>query len=128
MTTKPVMAVCGLVIRPPYGHQHPGVAQHIEQRIAPQTDTRLPQRRWIDPVGLTSYSDGNEAVLGLNGDLRKEASPGQSHHLNQEAAYRDVIPTNKGAAIKLEGNAFTAPGTPHYEAHKSFEVFWSQYR
>lgn len=44
MTTKPVMAVCGLVIRPPYGHRHPGVAQHIEQCIAPQTDTRLHHR------------------------------------------------------------------------------------
>lgn len=38
-----------------------------------------------------------------------------------------MIPTNSGAAIKLEGNAFTQPGTAHYEAHKSLEKFWDQY-
>lgn len=39
-----------------------------------------------------------------------------------------MIPRNEGAAIKLEGNAFTGPETPHYEAHKSMENFWGKYR
>lgn len=58
ITTKPVMAVCGLVIRPPYGHRHPGVAQHIEQRIAPQADTRLPQRLAQQMVQLARTQPG----------------------------------------------------------------------
>ncbi|BBK76115.1 hypothetical protein [Clostridium butyricum] len=31
-------------------------------------------------------------------------------------------------AIKLEGNIFTDIGSPHYNAHKSMEGFWSKYR
>lgn len=31
-------------------------------------------------------------------------------------------------AVKLEGNAFTEPGTPHYETHSYMESFWNQYR
>ena len=33
---NPVMAVGGLVIRPPGRHQHVGLAQHVQQRIASQ--------------------------------------------------------------------------------------------
>jgi hypothetical protein len=50
------------------------------------------------------------------------------HHLNQDAAYRDVIPRKKGVSIELEGNAFTEPGTPHFEAHADMEQFWNQFR
>lgn len=53
---------------------------------------------------------------------------GQAHHLNQDAAYRDVIPTREGMSVNIKGNAFTDIGSPHYEAHKSLEVFWNQYR
>lgn len=60
--------------------------------------------------------------------MKNDPRSGQSHHLNQDAAYRDRTPTNSGAAIKLGGNAFTDPGTPHYQAHKSLENFWNQYR
>ena len=52
----------------------------------------------------------------------------QANHLNQNAAYRDVIPSNKGLANAMEGNAFTDPGTPHYDFHESLENFWDQYR
>lgn len=31
-------------------------------------------------------------------------------------------------SVKLEGNAFTQPGTPHYDAHTSMESFWNQFR
>lgn len=79
---------------------------------------------WVDPFGLEKQGP----AMGPHGKLKNDPSPGQSHHLNQDAAYRDVIPREKGAAIKLEGNAFTEPGTPHYEAHRSMEKFWDQYR
>lgn len=58
----------------------------------------------------------------------REDIPGQAHHLNQDAAYRDVVPTDRGVSVKLEGNAFTEPGTPHFEAHASLEKFWNQFR
>ncbi|MEY0436757.1 RHS repeat-associated core domain-containing protein [Providencia huaxiensis] len=87
---------------------------------------------WVDPFGLagcpTKGTSSDDAILGPHGTLKNDSRPGQSHHLNQDAAYRDVIPTNKGAAIKLEGNAFTEPGTPHYNAHNSLETFWNDYR
>ncbi len=87
---------------------------------------------FIDPLGLSSKKCGGESgdpVLGPHGTLKKDRiNPGQSHHLNQDAAYRSVIPHNDGAAIKLEGNAFSQPGTPHYEAHKSLEQFWNKFR
>ena len=57
----------------------------------------------------------------------KEIS-GQAHHLNQDAAFRDVIPRNEGLSIKLEGNIRKDIGSPHYNAHKSLEEFWDQYR
>ena len=83
---------------------------------------------WVDPLGLKCKGAGDEPALGPHGKLKNDPRPGQSHHLNQDAAYRDLIPRDSGAAIKLQGNAFTEPGTPHYEAHKSLENFWNRYR
>jgi hypothetical protein len=72
-----------------------------------------------------------EFMIG-NYSLRKELAanddPRQAHHLNQDAAFKGVIPKNDGMAVALDGNAFTDPGTPHYEAHKSLEEFWEPYR
>lgn len=82
---------------------------------------------WMDLFGLAGCKS-NTDTLGVHSLLKRNGVKGQSHHLNQDATYRDLIPTDKGAAIKLEGNAFTQPGTPHYEAHKSLEQFWDQYR
>jgi hypothetical protein len=63
------------------------------------------------------------------GKLKRTISPGeQAHHLNQNAAYKSVIPKEEGMAIPLRGNAFTEAGSPHYEAHKALEEFWDQYR
>lgn len=60
----------------------------------------------------------NSTVVDEYGILKNDKSiSGQAHHLNQNAAYRDVIPPEKGVSVKLEGNAFTQPGTPHYDAH-----------
>ena len=77
-----------------------------------------------DPLGLT----GHEGQLGSHGLLRKVVGGGQSHHLNQDAAFRSVIPTNQGTAIKLKGNAFSDVGSNHYKAHENLGRFWDTYR
>jgi RHS repeat-associated protein len=68
----------------------------------------------------------------------KQRYPGwQAHHLNQDAAFRPGsdpndpnkgIPRNEGLTIPLPGNAFTEPGTPHYEFHHAMEAFWDKFR
>jgi hypothetical protein len=52
----------------------------------------------------------------------------QAHHLNQDAAYGDVIPYDEGLSISLLGDAIQQPGTPHYVVHQSLEEFWKPYR
>lgn len=71
----------------------------------------------------------DELLIDSYGKLSRQTNlPGQAHHLNQTAAYRDVIPTRQGASIKLEGNILTDAGAPHTTAHQSLEGFWNQYR
>ena len=68
-------------------------------------------------------------VVDKYGILKKDKTiPGQAHHLNQDAAYREAIPTNEGLSTKLEGNAFKDVNSPHYNAHENLEQFWNQYR
>jgi len=71
------------------------------------------------------------------GDMSGRLDPGvQANHLNQDAAFSHgdpsyagpVIPSADGTAVGIRGNAFTEPGTPHYEFHASLERFWSQFR
>ncbi|VTS07938.1 Uncharacterized protein OS=Clostridium clariflavum (strain DSM 19732 / NBRC 101661 / EBR45) GN=Clocl_3206 PE=4 SV=1 [Tuwongella immobilis] len=57
-----------------------------------------------------------------------EGTGQQAHHLNQNAVYRDIIPENEGLSVGLRGNAFTEVGSPHYNAHRSLEGFWNQFR
>jgi len=52
----------------------------------------------------------------------------QANHLNQDAAFRNVIPREQGAAVGLRGNAITEVGSPHYKFHRSLEGFWEQFR
>lgn len=59
---------------------------------------------------------------------RNREISGQAHHLNQNAAFRDVIPRKEGLSVKLEGNIRKDIGSPHYRAHESLEEFWDQYR
>ncbi|PGT56988.1 SpvB/TcaC N-terminal domain-containing protein [Bacillus thuringiensis] len=58
----------------------------------------------------------------------KALSGGQSHHLNQNAAFKSIVEKNEGAAVKLPGNVFTEKGSSHFEFHKDMESFWDQYR
>jgi hypothetical protein len=57
-----------------------------------------------------------------------EGTGQQANHLNQNAAFRDVIPEAEGLANGMRGNAFTEVGSPHYEFHRSLEGFWNQFR
>jgi RHS repeat-associated protein len=52
----------------------------------------------------------------------------QANHLNQNAAFRAVIPRDQGIATGLQGDALRQPGTPHYEFHRSLEEFWEPFR
>lgn len=73
-----------------------------------------------------TLEDGSQIILKRHGYQKLEE--GQSHHLNQNAAFEDVIPQNEAIAIKLEGNAFTDYGSSHQNSHKSLEEFWNRYR
>ncbi len=53
---------------------------------------------------------------------------GQAHHLNQNAAFKDIIPKNDGLCVELEGNAFKDIGSAHYSAHKNLENYWNNFR
>ncbi len=79
-------------------------------------------------VGDGGWLVHNACSLGRHGDLKRIRDGAQSHHLNQDAAFRSVIPREEGAAIKLRGNAFTERGSQHYEAHREMEAFWNQFR
>ena len=75
------------------------------------------------------FTQTDEILIQRHGTLKNNKDIiGQSHHLNQDAAFREVIPREEGMAIKLEGNIFTDIGSPHYNAHKNMEGFWSKYR
>lgn len=73
-----------------------------------------------------TLEDGSQITLKRHGYQKLEE--GQSHHLNQDAAFGDIIPTNEAIAIRLEGNAFTDFNSSHQNAHRSLEEFWDQYR
>ena len=79
-------------------------------------------------LGSKVGSDESILVESYKKLRRNKEISGQAHHLNQDAAFREVIPKNEGLSIKLEGNIRKDIGSPHYNAHKSLEEFWDQYR
>jgi hypothetical protein len=68
------------------------------------------------------------------GEWKYDKSGKQKHHLNQDAAFKkdgngkQVIPSDEGYTIELEGNAFKDVGSPHFMAHKTMEEFFNRYR
>ena len=52
----------------------------------------------------------------------------QANHLNQNAAFKSVIPRGKGMSVPMKGNAFTQRSSMHYKFHKSLEKFWDKHR
>ncbi|MEI9997639.1 MAG: LysM peptidoglycan-binding domain-containing protein [Rhizomicrobium sp.] len=82
----------------------------------------------LETVG--DAADSAAVRVGPYGDLTAELKGTgiQANHLNQDAAFRDLIPRNDGLAVGMRGNAFTEVGSAHYEFHSSLEEFWSPYR
>ena len=79
-------------------------------------------------VGEGQWLVHNASYAALCKTLKSTGNPAQAHPLNQDAAYRSMIPHSKGEAWLLVGNAFSGKGTAHYNAHSSMESFWEQYR
>ncbi len=80
-----------------------------------------------EPVWVHNNCDTETgSYRDLGEDLRGTGE--QANHLNQDAAFRSVIPTEDGIANAMQGNAFVEPGTPHYDFHEHLEGFWSQFR
>lgn len=81
-------------------------------------------------VVRTVTADSEAIKMGAYGKLTGELKGTglQANHLNQNAAFRDIIPHDEGLANAMRGNAFTETGSPHYEFHSSLEEFWSPYR
>jgi hypothetical protein len=52
----------------------------------------------------------------------------QGNHLNQNAAFKSVIPEADGIAHPLFGNAFRDIGSEHYIFHLHMENFWKDWR
>ncbi|MBW6525825.1 hemagglutinin repeat-containing protein [Sphingomonas sp. RHCKR7] len=77
----------------------------------------------IAPEGVTPRVDSYGALV-----TELKGTGLQANHLNQNAAFKSMIPRNEGLAIAMPGNALAEPGSPHYEFHASLEGFWSPYR
>ncbi|MEB3025544.1 MULTISPECIES: T7SS effector LXG polymorphic toxin [unclassified Parvimonas] len=76
-----------------------------------------------------TFKFDDEIIVEKYGILRKNKEiSGQTHHLNQDAAFKGVIPSEEGLSIKLEGNILTDIDSPHYRAHEIMEKFWDKYR
>ncbi|CAM4187288.1 type IV secretion protein Rhs [Bacillus albus] len=79
--------------------------------------------------GASGANEFDDILIDSYKNLRKNKEiSGQAHHLNQDAAFRDYIPTNDGLSVKLEGNIFKDIDSSHYNAHKSLENFRNIYR
>lgn len=77
----------------------------------------------VPPAYALSMETGPYRVMKNRDDI-----PGQAHHLNQDAMYRDKIAHPDGLSLKLEGDAFREPGTPHYIVHQVQEAYLKQFR
>lgn len=82
----------------------------------------------IAPGGRAARAADDLLVDEYAALARRKDISGQAHHLNQDAAFKSVIPSRRGVSMKLKGDALTQPGTPHFEAHASLERFWAQFR
>ena len=100
---------------------------------APGSDAKLvPEQATADEPAADEgmrTDGGEEIVIDTFDGLKKHSNiKGQRHHLNQNAAFRKVIPRGKGICIKLVGNILTDINSAHYNAHKTMEAFWDRYR
>lgn len=80
---------------------------------------------------VANPGQGNRNPVNVDGYYfmrRDQSVTGQVHHLNQDVAFRGVIPGDDGLCVELHGNAFSEVDSEHYRAHNSMEQFWDQYR
>ena len=77
--------------------------------------------------GIGAAAESGALRIAPYGELSGDIA-GQAHHLNQTAAFRDVIPRSQGLSIELQGNVLTDAGAPHTLAHQSLEGFWNTFR
>jgi hypothetical protein len=68
--------------------------------------------------------------FGIHGYLKDNTSSTsyQSHHLNQDAAYRPAIAYDFGVAVELQGRVSEKGNSEHGRFHGSMDVFWDRYR
>jgi hypothetical protein len=106
----------------------------LEMTAGGMIGTPVLNRGRYTPAGPTIEYEaapyGGRANASPYGELRPElrGTGLQANHINQDAAFRSVIPGEEGLAVGMRGNAFRDVGSPHYQFHAELEAFWSQYR
>ena len=110
------------------GAEYQRISRGLYSEAAEQSGRKISQE-FRQEASEQLAKHGDDILVEPYKTLRrnKEIS-GQAHHLNQNAAFKDVIPQKEGLSIKLEGNVRKDIGSPHYKAHESLEEFWDQYR
>lgn len=69
-----------------------------------------------------------DSYYKMTHDSELKKIPGQANHTNQNAVYKQIVPTSRASCVKLEGDVFKEPGSQHYKFHSSLENWWDQYR
>ena len=69
-----------------------------------------------------------DSYYRLTHDEELKKIPGQANHTNQNAVYKEIVPSGQASAVKLEGDVFKDKGSQHYKFHESLEKWWDQYR
>lgn len=69
-----------------------------------------------------------DSYYKMTHDPELKKIPGQANHTNQNAVYKQIVPTSRASCVKLEGDVFKEPGSQHYKFHSSLENWWDQYR
>lgn len=91
---------------------------------------RLKTRLKLAEDGLVFRTE-NGIVHGVYDDT-SGVLPGQMHHVNQDAAFYEKIPTRLAQTIQVFGEVFgdsVNPNSTHYRLHQYMERgFWDQFR
>jgi hypothetical protein len=89
------------------------------------TGGRLSRLLARDNAPGSGLSTGLGSFRGSTLDDALTGSGLQRHHINESAAFGDVIPRDDGLIVPLEGNAI---GTAHYKFHEAMRAFWRPYQ
>ena len=69
-----------------------------------------------------------DSYYRMTHDEELKKIPGQANHTNQNAVYKEIVPSGQASTVKLEGDVFKDKGSQHYKFHESLEKWWDQYR